>query len=87
MLLSCFQWLKRLDHPSNQNQNSTITVSGQQFVVLKTGKVWSRNDGSFLNKLTLHHVTEKDAGMYICLGANSMGYSFRSAFLTVLPSK
>uniref|UniRef100_UPI00402BD081 fibroblast growth factor receptor-like 1 isoform X5 n=1 Tax=Arvicanthis niloticus TaxID=61156 RepID=UPI00402BD081 len=26
-----------------------------------------------------------DAGMYICLGANTMGYSFRSAFLTVLP--
>lgn len=25
--------------------------------------------------------------MYICLGANTMGYSFRSAYLTVLPGK
>lgn len=25
--------------------------------------------------------------MYICLGANTMGYSFRSAFLSVLPGE
>ncbi|KAF6728512.1 Fibroblast growth factor receptor-like 1 [Oryzias melastigma] len=25
--------------------------------------------------------------MYICLGANTMGYNFRSAFLTVLPDR
>ncbi|KAK1159162.1 fibroblast growth factor receptor-like 1, partial [Acipenser oxyrinchus oxyrinchus] len=41
--------------------------------------------GSYLNKLMIVRAKEEDAGMYICLGANTMGYSFRSAYLTVLP--
>ncbi|KAJ8387384.1 hypothetical protein AAFF_G00157610 [Aldrovandia affinis] len=36
-------------------------------------------------ELLITRAKEEDAGMYICLGANTMGYSFRSAFLTVLP--
>lgn len=55
------------------------------FVVLPTGEVWSRPDGSYLNKLLITRAKEDDAGMYVCLGANSHGYSYRSAFLTVLP--
>lgn len=83
-----FQWLKRIEDPNqDSNLNTTINVGGQKFVVLKTGEVWNGPDGSYLNKLIIEHATEADAGMYICLGANSMGYSFRSAFLTVLPSK
>lgn len=54
-------------------------------MVLPTGEVWSRPDGSYLNKLLITRAKEDDAGMYICLGANTMGYSFRSAYLTVLP--
>ncbi len=51
-------------------------------------QVWPSADGSYyLNKLTLHRVTEHDSGMYICLGINSMGHNFRPAYLTVLPSK
>uniref|UniRef100_A0A8C9Q7N7 Fibroblast growth factor receptor-like 1 n=1 Tax=Spermophilus dauricus TaxID=99837 RepID=A0A8C9Q7N7_SPEDA len=65
--------------------NSTIDVGGQKFLVLPTGDVWSRPDGSYLNKLLISRARQEDAGMYICLGANTMGYSFRSAFLTVLP--
>lgn len=56
-------------------------------MVLPTGEVWSRPDGSYLNKLLITRAKEDDAGMYICLGANTMGYSFRSAYLTVLPGK
>lgn len=81
------QWLKRIEDPNqDSNLNTTINVGGQKFVVLKTGEVWNGPDGSYLNKLIIEHATEADAGMYICLGANSMGYSFRSAFLTVLPN-
>ena len=54
-------------------------------MVLQTGEVLSRQDGSFLNKLTINHATEEDSGMYICLGANTKGYTIRSAYLTVLP--
>ncbi|KAK5896746.1 hypothetical protein CesoFtcFv8_009874 [Champsocephalus esox] len=79
------QWLKRVE-PGDENKfNSTIEVGDHRFVVLPTGEVWSRPDGSYLNKLLIARAKEEDAGMYICLGANTMGYSFRSAYLTVLP--
>lgn len=44
-------------------------------------------DGSYLSKLILSNVKDKDSGMYICLGANTMGYSFRYAYLTVISGK
>lgn len=56
-------------------------------MVLPTGEAWSRPDGSYLNKLLITRAKEEDAGMYICLGANTMGYSFRNAYLTVLPGE
>ncbi|XP_061408901.1 fibroblast growth factor receptor-like 1 isoform X2 [Lethenteron reissneri] len=77
------QWLKRVEPGGVHGLNSTIDVRGQRFAVLPTGEVWSRPDGSYLNKLVIVRARAEDAGMYICLGANSMGYSFRSAFLTV----
>ncbi|KAL4631527.1 fibroblast growth factor receptor-like 1 [Arapaima gigas] len=79
------QWLKRVEPGAEGRHNSTLEVGGQHFVVLPTGEVWSRPDGSYLNKLAIIKAREEDAGMYICLGANTMGYSFRSAYLTVLP--
>ncbi|KAK2891035.1 hypothetical protein Q8A67_013678 [Cirrhinus molitorella] len=78
------QWLKRVDPGTEGRYNSTLEVGGQHFVVLPTGDVWSRPDGSYLNKLAIVKARDEDAGMYICLGANTMGYSFRSAYLTVL---
>ncbi|TNN84193.1 Fibroblast growth factor receptor-like 1 [Liparis tanakae] len=79
------QWLKRVESNEESRYNSTIEVGEHRFVVLPMGEVWSRPDGSYLNKLLITRAKEDDAGMYICLGANTMGYSFRSAFLTVLP--
>ncbi|XP_017265478.1 fibroblast growth factor receptor-like 1 isoform X1 [Kryptolebias marmoratus] len=79
------QWLKRVEPHEESRYNSTIEVGDHRFVVLPTGEVWSRPDGSYLNKLLITRAKEEDAGMYICLGANTMGYSFRSAFLTVQP--
>ncbi|XP_066505316.1 fibroblast growth factor receptor-like 1b [Hoplias malabaricus] len=79
------QWLKRVEPGTESRYNSTLEVGGQHFMVLPTGDVWSRPDGSYLNKLAIVKARDEDAGMYICLGANTMGYSFRSAYLTVLP--
>lgn len=81
------QWLKRVETNEESRYNSTIEVGDHRFVVLPTGEVWSRPDGSYLNKLLISRAKEDDAGMYICLGANTMGYSFRSAFLSVLPGE
>lgn len=81
------QWLKRVEPHEENRYNSTIEVEDHRFAVLPAGEVWSRPDGSYLNKLLITRAKEEDAGMYICLGANTMGYSFRSAFLTVLPGR
>ena len=56
-------------------------------MVLKTEKVWPFSDGSYINKLNITKATESDSGMYVCLGANRMGYNYRSAYLTVLSGK
>ncbi|XP_061643756.1 fibroblast growth factor receptor-like 1a isoform X2 [Phyllopteryx taeniolatus] len=79
------QWLKRVEAGDESKFNSTLEVGDHHYAVLPTGDVWSRPDGSYLNKLLITRAKEDDAGMYICLGANTMGYSFRSAYLTVLP--
>lgn len=81
------QWLKRVEPGDESKYNSTIEVGDHRFVVLPMGEVLSRPDGSYLNKLLISRAKEENAGMYICLGANTMGYSFRSAFLTVLPGR
>ncbi|NP_001165523.1 Fibroblast growth factor receptor-like 1 precursor [Strongylocentrotus purpuratus] len=78
------QWLKRVETHSTPT-NATIEMDGQYFVVLPAGDVLPRPDGSYLNKLIISYATSDDAGMYICLGANTMGYSFKSAFLEVFP--
>lgn len=43
------------------------------------------SDGTYLNKLVVKRATMRDAGMYICFGANTMGYNYRYAYLNVLP--
>ncbi|AWP16509.1 putative fibroblast growth factor receptor-like 1-like [Scophthalmus maximus] len=62
------QWLKRVESNEESRYNSTIEVGDHRFVVLPTGEVWSRPDGSYLNKLLITRAKEEDAGMYICLG-------------------
>ena len=67
----------------DSNETATIEVKSQKFVVLKTQDVWMDSEGFYVNKLVIKNVLPIDVGMYICLGANQMGYSFRSAFLTI----
>lgn len=79
------QWLKRVEpHNAHLYQNTSIEMYGHKYVVIPTGEALSRADGIYVNKLVIPHATEKDAGMYICMGANRNGYSFKSAFLEVL---
>lgn len=87
MFFSVFlQWLKRVDDPKFMS-NNTIVISKQPFIILKSSEIGSGSDGAYLNKFVIHHVTEADGGMYICLAANTMGFSWRSAHLIVRSSK
>ncbi|XP_046704681.1 fibroblast growth factor receptor-like 1b [Silurus meridionalis] len=78
------QWLKQLEPGTERRYNTTLEIGGQHYMVLRTKEAWPRPDGSYLNKLAIVKARDEDAGTYICLGANSMGYNFRSAYLTVL---
>ncbi|PIK54021.1 fibroblast growth factor receptor-like protein precursor, partial [Apostichopus japonicus] len=80
------QWLKRVEpHNAYLYVNATIDMHGDKYVVIRTGDALSRPGGLYMNKLVIPHATEEDAGMYICLGANVIGFRFKSAFLEVLP--
>ncbi|GAB6031437.1 Fibroblast growth factor receptor-like 1 [Chamberlinius hualienensis] len=76
------QWLKKVDDDSHQDG---IEFGGNHFKVLKPSEVVEREEGLYLNKLMLTEVKESDSGMYVCLAANTMGYSYKEALLTVQP--
>ncbi|KAG8193330.1 hypothetical protein JTE90_022960 [Oedothorax gibbosus] len=82
------QWLKQVSpsDPSSLDQNMhAVKLFGEYYNVLKSTEVIERMDGFFMSKLIFQSVQESDDGKYICLGANAMGFSSRSAFLKVLP--
>ncbi|GIY91796.1 fibroblast growth factor receptor-like 1 [Caerostris extrusa] len=83
------QWLKQVSSstPSLLDQTlHTVKLLGEYYHVLKSTEVIERMDGYFLSKLVFESLDESDEGKYICLGANAMGFSSRSAFLKVLPT-
>nr|XP_032638827.1 fibroblast growth factor receptor 3-like [Chelonoidis abingdonii] len=72
------QWLKHVEvNGSKYGSNGTYVT------VLKTSGVNTADKE--LEILYLQNVTFEDAGEYICLAENSMGFSHHSAWLTVLP--
>ena len=81
-----FQWLKKVDKSQGiPNTNTTFEYMEQWYIVLPDAdRVWSRADGTYLTKLIIHSVTARDAGVYICLAANSIGYSAKPSYLSVL---
>ncbi|XP_044857065.1 fibroblast growth factor receptor 3-like [Mauremys mutica] len=74
------QWLKHVEvNGSKYGSNRTYVM------VLKTSGVNTADEEPEI--LYLRNVTFEDAGEYICLAGNSMGFSHHSAWLTVLPAQ
>ncbi|KAK0143768.1 Fibroblast growth factor receptor 4 [Merluccius polli] len=70
------QWLKHIE-----DNGSRYDPDGIPYVrILKTGSL----NMSDVEVLYLSKVTMKDAGEYTCLAGNSIGFSYQSAWLTVL---
>ncbi|KAJ8276802.1 hypothetical protein COCON_G00085540 [Conger conger] len=70
------QWLKHIE-----KNGSLYGPDGIPYVqILKTGSL----NMSEVEVLYLSNVTLADAGEYTCLAGNSIGFSFQSAWLTVL---
>ncbi|XP_018593636.1 fibroblast growth factor receptor 2 isoform X3 [Scleropages formosus] len=75
------QWLQHI-----QKNGSRYGPDGHPYVrVLKTAGV--NTTDKEIEVLTLPNVTFEDAGEYTCLAGNSIGISFHSAWLTVLPAE
>ncbi|XP_029439708.1 fibroblast growth factor receptor 4 isoform X2 [Rhinatrema bivittatum] len=73
------QWLKHLEV-----NGSRYGPDGVPFVqVLKTADI----NSSEVEILYLRNVSLQDAGAYTCLAGNSIGLSYQSAWLTVLPEE
>ncbi|XP_078668646.1 fibroblast growth factor receptor 2-like isoform X8 [Branchiostoma floridae x Branchiostoma belcheri] len=73
------QWLKHYEV-----NGSYVDANGKPHVrVLKTADV--NNIDQNLEKLVLRNVTEEDAGQYTVSAGNSIGFSYNSAWLTIIP--
>nr|XP_020854442.1 fibroblast growth factor receptor 4 isoform X2 [Phascolarctos cinereus] len=73
------QWLKHIEV-----NGSSFGADGFPFVqVLKTTDI----NSSEVEVLYLRNVSAEDAGEYTCLAGNSIGLSYQSAWLTVLPEE
>ncbi|XP_054708226.1 fibroblast growth factor receptor-like 1 [Uloborus diversus] len=80
------QWLKHVSGGVTPYKGSTpLKLLGEFFHVLKSTEFIERMDGTYLSKLVFKSLVEGDQGKYICLAANAMGFTSRSAFLTILP--
>uniref|UniRef100_A0A8C3IFQ0 Fibroblast growth factor receptor n=1 Tax=Chrysemys picta bellii TaxID=8478 RepID=A0A8C3IFQ0_CHRPI len=73
------QWLRHIEV-----NGSSFGPDGVPYVqVLKTADI----NSSEVEVLYLHNVSREDAGEYTCLAGNSIGLSYQSAWLTVLPAE
>lgn len=68
--------------------HSLVKLQGELFSVLDIASsqvhlLSEPTPGVYVSRLLVTGARASDAGKYICLGANSRGYSFRSAFLSV----
>ncbi|CAG0915668.1 unnamed protein product [Notodromas monacha] len=81
-------WLKRLETRSEENKylNDSLPLRGERFRVLNTSSTSMLGPDTYLNRLVVSHARRDDAGLYVCLASNVLGYSFRQAFVTVEPS-
>lgn len=88
------QWLKKIEstdlyqsssHDELMSSSHIINVEGEHYRVLESSQVVDEGDGLYVNQLMIEDAKESDAGSYICLGANAMGYRSRNAFLVVMP--
>ena len=85
------QWMKEIDLENNsmerrKNQTQLVRLNNQAYVLLDNVQTVARRDGNFISKLTIENVVSEDGGHYICSVRSGQSFSYRSAYLTILPS-
>ncbi|RWS05203.1 Fibroblast growth factor receptor-like 1 [Dinothrombium tinctorium] len=76
------RWLKQCDEKSLQNlKREPVTIDGERYISLNSYDV--HQNGVYKNILKIKNVQPHDSGKYICLAANTRGYSYKSVQLLV----
>ena len=93
---SNIMWLKKLEKEEEQSyvKNANIIEVGQEkFKIIQKKKQYedemkvNSRGVEILNTMEIPQSTLQDSGMYICFVKNPSGFKFKSAYLTVIPSK
>ncbi len=71
--------------PNEAIRQGLIRINNNYYRVLKSTQVIDSGNGLYLNNLVIGKTQILDSGNYICLAANSNGFSFKATHLTVLP--
>lgn len=87
------QWLKELTASEDINMNNTLEMQNRHFLKIQqihtllslTNK--DHGAGVYYFDLNISYAQPQDEGLYVCLGRNNRGYSYKEAYLTVLPGK
>jgi len=85
------KWLKKLDKESmaaNTNSDDIFDVGHDgRFRVIRRplGATEAIAPGKYVDRLVIASADSNDAGAYYCFVTNTIGYKYKSAFLSVLP--
>lgn len=85
------KWFRQQDSNSelpideNNNYNSrVIQYFENTYELLESAGEKILTDDTYLSKLILNNVSERDTGFYVCVGINYRGFKIRQAFLNVI---
>ena len=93
---SNIMWLKKLEKDEEEKyiKNSNVIEVGKEKFKLIQKKKQTEDEVKvnargveILNTMEIPQSSLEDSGMYICFVKNPSGYKFKSAYLTVIPSK
>lgn len=82
------KWIKRTGAIFDTNQNF-IPIDDKNLRIntiqpLESAGEKELSEDTYLSKLILNNVSEKDSGIYICVGINLRGFKIREVFLNVI---
>ena len=93
---SNIMWLKRIEKEEEEREVKSaniIEVGQEKFKIIQKKKQYedevkvNSRGVEILNTMEISESSLQDSGMYICFVKNPSGFKFKSAYLTVIPSK
>ncbi|XP_018017110.1 fibroblast growth factor receptor-like 1 [Hyalella azteca] len=85
-------WLKEIPPSPSHKNNRTMNLENRLFLIIKSTvspAIQPSSDATktYLFNLEIENAQLEDQGLYGCLGANALGYSYREAYLRVISER